>query len=139
MTNPMAPSSFFTREDLSQPLTLIAKTLAMAVIAPLAAIVFFIPYGLYAGVVRPVGKCFVYSLVRVCVFAHVYALRPTARGLQVVSEAILSLLKDIGYGAREHAIILGNILASGARCTGDALVTVGRYCGDRAALGARNT
>jgi hypothetical protein len=136
MGNPVAPSSFFTEEDLSQPLTLIAKAVAMAVIAPLAAIVFFIPYGLYAGVVRPVGKGFLHSLVRVCAFAHVYALRPTARGLQVVSEALLSLLRDIGYGAREHAVILGNILASGARSTGDALVTIGRHCGENAALGA---
>merc|ERR1712241_1018644 len=41
----MTPARFFTREDLSRPITLIAKTLTMAVVAPVAAVSFFIPYG----------------------------------------------------------------------------------------------
>jgi len=53
------PTGIFSRDDMANPLALIGKGLIMAVVVPLSALVFFIPYPVYAGVPRPLGRAFV--------------------------------------------------------------------------------
>jgi len=130
--------SFFSRDDLARPLTLIAKTLTMAVVAPVAALVFYIPYGLFA-IARPAVKTLIRGLVRLSAFVHVYMNRPSARGLSRLSENLMNLLRDIGYGAYEHAVILGNLLASGARHVGDILLTIANHLHTAASTAALST
>jgi len=134
----LAPTSFFSRDDLARPLTLIAKTLTMAVVAPVAALVFYIPYGLFV-IARPLAKALVHGLVRVSAFLHVYVNRPSGRGLARLSESLLNLLRDIGYGAYEHAMVLGNLLETGARSAGNALLTIAQHLRAAASTAARLT
>mmetsp|Transcript_41412 Transcript_41412/g.77091 ORF Transcript_41412/g.77091 Transcript_41412/m.77091 type:complete len:922 (+) Transcript_41412:65-2830(+) len=117
----LAAASVFSRADLSRPLTLIAKAVTMAVAVPFAALVFFIPYGLFAGVLRPLARGLVHGLVRLCAYAHVYAVCPTIRNLQILSRHLLTFLRATGHAGWEQAVILGNLLAQGGRKVGDAL------------------
>merc|ERR1719478_2069552 len=43
----LSDQRFFTKEDLSKPLRFIGKIITLAVVAPLAAVAFYIPYGMY--------------------------------------------------------------------------------------------
>lgn len=129
-------SSLFTREDLARPLTLIAKTVTMAVVAPLAAVVFFVPYGLFAGVVRPVTRNLVHALVRLCAYAHVYVARPGARSLDTLARNLFDVLRTCGYWGVEQALILGNLLAECGRHVGDAVTTLAQHVHAMALQGA---
>ena len=89
----MAESSLqcqiFSREDLSSPLTLATKSLVLLVGAPVAGVVFFVPYGLYAGLLRPLSRWTLQALVRAACLAHVYVLRP-AGSLAVATWELVS-------------------------------------------------
>jgi len=147
-------TSFFSREDLSKPLTLIVKVLTAAVVTPLATVAFFIPYGAYAGVIRPLSKAFLRGLVRACCLAHVYALRPTANGLRILTQALIGALQAVGNGVWQSVVVLRDLLVSAGRAAGNALLTIGEalyehailpcmngvtFCRDLAVAGAQNT
>jgi hypothetical protein len=112
---------YFSMEDLSNPIKLIVKALTMAVVVPLGAVVFFIPYGLYAGCIRPLSKAFVHGLIRVCCFAQVYAVRPTAEGLQCLTRNLIELLRRAGLCAHSCLLNLVHLLTSAAQATGSVL------------------
>eukprot|EP00930_Biecheleria_cincta_P022533 TRINITY_DN1644_c0_g1_i2.p1 TRINITY_DN1644_c0_g1~~TRINITY_DN1644_c0_g1_i2.p1 ORF type:complete len:1029 (+),score=113.64 TRINITY_DN1644_c0_g1_i2:128-3214(+) len=134
-----AASSLFSREDLARPLTLIAKAVTMAVVAPLAALVFFVPYGLFAGVVRPATRGLVHALVRICAYAHVYVVRPTARNLATLARNLLDLLRATGNWGFEQAVILGNLLVECGRQVGHAVTTLAMHVHTMALRGAEMT
>ena len=79
----------FTREDLSSPLALVTKSAVLLIAVPVAGVVFFLPYGLYAGVLRPMTRWTLQGLVRAACLAHVYLLRPAA-GLAARAWELLS-------------------------------------------------
>lgn len=144
--------SFFSRDDLSNPLKLITKVVVMAVVAPVAAIGFFVPYGIYRGVLKPVSRALLQGLVRLSAFAQVYALRPTAQALQRVGEGILELLRLVGGHARDLAFMLGDMLAAAGTKALELATAISRflheyaltpcvrgaqYCGELVADGSR--
>jgi len=110
--NQFTARNFFSRDDLSNPLKLITKVVVMAIVAPVAAIGFFVPYGIYRGVLKPVSRALLQGLVRLSAFAQVYAIRPTAQALQRVGEGILELLRMVGGHARDLSFMLGDMLVA---------------------------
>ncbi|CAJ1397224.1 unnamed protein product [Effrenium voratum] len=124
----------FTEEDMCSPLRCALKGAVILVAAPVAAVVFFIPYGLYAGVVRPLARLTCQGLVNGACMLHVYCLRPAAR-----------LLAHLGAELWDGAVACGNFLAD---ITGAAaqtfydwvLAPVGsglRWCGRQLVNGAQ--
>eukprot|EP00933_Yihiella_yeosuensis_P071266 TRINITY_DN79466_c0_g1_i1.p1 TRINITY_DN79466_c0_g1~~TRINITY_DN79466_c0_g1_i1.p1 ORF type:complete len:879 (-),score=144.71 TRINITY_DN79466_c0_g1_i1:163-2799(-) len=79
----IASQQFLSQEDLKSPLTLAAKLAFMGVAIPVAAVVFFLPYLVWRGVLRPVGSRLVDGLIRVLSGTHVYGARPIGRALSV--------------------------------------------------------
>jgi len=62
-------ANYFSRADLRNPLKLVAKAAVMAVAAPVSAAVFFVPYGVYAGLVRPLARAALNGFVRSVCFS----------------------------------------------------------------------
>ncbi|CAK9022717.1 unnamed protein product [Durusdinium trenchii] len=92
----------FTEEDFSSPLRLVTKGVVLLVAAPVALVTFFIPYGIFAGLVRPLCRLGLQGLVRGASASHVYVLRPLARLLAATGRLLwdgavgsLNLLGDI--------------------------------------------
>lgn len=95
-------SRIFTEEDFSSPLRLVTKGVVLLVAAPVALVTFFIPYGIFAGLVRPLCRLGLQGLVRGASASHVYVLRPLARLLAATGRLLwdgavgsLNLLGDI--------------------------------------------
>jgi len=105
------PSGLFSREDFSSPLTMLVKTSVLFVAAPVAGLIFFIPYGLYAGAVRPLGRLVCRALVHGACLAYVYVIQPGCEVLQLVGPAVIDavaagakslyefVLRPLGAGA----------------------------------------
>jgi hypothetical protein len=125
---------FLSRDDLANPLKLIAKVVVMAVVAPLAAIAFFIPYGVYRGVLKPVSRALLQGIVRLSAFAQVYAIRPTAEALRRVGESLLELLQTCGGHARDLAFMLGDMLVSVGTSVVELVRAIGLFLHDHALM-----
>lgn len=108
----LAPMQIFSREDWRHPLTLLAKTAVLSVAVPVSAAVFFLPYGLYAGVLRPAALATVKSLIRTFCFAYTYVARPAA-------SRIAAVLKT-----------LGNVLAASVSSMADVVVACSKALHD---------
>ncbi|CAE7343209.1 unnamed protein product [Symbiodinium natans] len=89
----------FSREDFSSPLTLVTKSVVLLVAAPVAGVVFFLPYGLYAGVLRPLARLTFQGLVRAACFSHVYVFRPAASLAASAWECISGAASVCGDGS----------------------------------------
>ena len=102
----------FTEEDFSSPLRLVTKGVVLLVAAPVALGVFFIPYALYAGVLRPLGRIGFQGLVRGSIGFHVYMLRPLGRFLATAGR----FLWDATVGTVN---LLGDVLGVAAQAVYD--------------------
>ena len=105
----------FTPEDYAHPLALVGKGVILLVAAPVALTVFFIPYGLYAGVLRPFSRLVAQGLLRGACATHVYLLRPVAN--LVVKACQLMLDGTVAAGN-----FLGDLLGVTAQAFYDAVL-----------------
>lgn len=119
--------SFFSRQDLSSPLKLITKVVVMAVVAPMAAVAFFIPYGFYKGILKPISRALIHGLVRTSAFAHVYGVRPTAHALHRLGHELLQLLQVCGRNISDLTLLLGDMLVSASGRVRDLLLDLGHF------------
>jgi len=98
----------FTREDLGRPLVLVTKAVALLVGAPIALAVFFLPYGLYAAVLRPFSQVVVpflvhvtlYGLLDLACYSYMYVIRPSWMGLVLAAGALRWLAEQAVLGVR---------------------------------------
>lgn len=75
----------FAREDLRKPWRLAVKSVILAAGGPLACMSFFIPYALYAGVLRPFARravpitlhFLIRALLDAACYSYIYLIRPT--------------------------------------------------------------
>jgi len=145
---------FFNEDDMRSPLRLITKVLLMTVVAPVAAIAFFVPYGIYRGVLRPLSKAVLHGLVRISAYSHVYAVRPSGSALKQLGHSILEVLRSVGGHIGDLALMLGDMLVGLGVRARELLRAVGgflhkntvvpcvrgaQYCGDMVVAGSRAT
>lgn len=119
----------FTAEDWASPLTLGVKGVVLLVAAPVALTVFFVPYGLYAGVLRPVGRLLGRLALRGAVALHVSVLRH-----------VPALLRGMADGAVALGNLLGDVLGVTAQAIYDWILAPSwsglRWLASKAAAGA---
>eukprot|EP00418_Pyrodinium_bahamense_P037323 CAMPEP_0179209818 /NCGR_PEP_ID=MMETSP0796-20121207/104644_1 /TAXON_ID=73915 /ORGANISM="Pyrodinium bahamense, Strain pbaha01" /LENGTH=808 /DNA_ID=CAMNT_0020914777 /DNA_START=87 /DNA_END=2516 /DNA_ORIENTATION=- len=97
---------FISHADLGRPLLLTAKGIVLLVSLPLALVVFFLPYALYAGVLRPFASHVVPFLLRMVLrifldlacYSYMYVLRPIGTGIWYLGRATAWLAGKVGTG-----------------------------------------
>lgn len=127
----------FSSEDLQRPAVLVTKGAVLLVGAPIALAVFFAPYALYAGVVRPFGRHVLPHLISaalrgllhsVC-YSYMYVFRPLGTAVWWSGRAIAYVVSKAFEGTCWCCKTTGAGIGYAARFTWDrALVPIGQAC-----------
>lgn len=131
MADSTLQNRIFSQEDFSSPLKLVTKSAVLLVAAPVAGVVFFLPYGIYAGVLRPLTRLTLQGLVRAACLTHVYVLRPAASMAATVWEFLSGTGSAFGDGFMAFLKSLYDMvlcpLGSGLKWLGQRLVDVAQW------------
>jgi len=127
----------FSSEDMQRPLVLATKGTVLLVGAPLALVIFFAPYAVYAGVLRPLVCQVVPFLLRVtlCILIHIvcysymYVFRPLGTAIQSCGRAIDGALRTALGGIVKCCMFIATGLTAAARATWNKiLVPTCQFC-----------